>query len=143
LNFEANVPVTLEGPLFEGPESGQGSLKDDFDAFLASNAIERKAIKRVTLRKAFVKVFDDRHDLITDVGITFAGSDLDMTQIAVLNPFPANAPEAALSVGTEAKLAPFFKADDFIVLLDLGIAVDYDEDIRASARMEFDITVKK
>lgn len=144
LTFEAERSFTFEGPLFEGPESAQASLAEAFNAFLNENAIERSQIKAVQLVEAEV-TRDDAYplDLVTDAGLTFAGSGMDMTQVAVLNPVPSDNASFKLNVSAEAKAAPFFKADDFILLLDLGFGDDVDDDYRATARMRFEVTIKK
>lgn len=141
--FETTAAFTFDGPLFEGPESAQISIKDPLSRFLNDNNIDRSRIKKVTLIAAAVTIQYEAADVISDAGITFAGSSMDMSQVAVLNPFPKDQAKADLRVSDDAKLAPFFRADDFIVLLDLGFAEDHDDDFRASARMSFEVTFKK
>lgn len=144
LTFETVREFEFEGPLFEGPESAQASIADDLNAFLKSNDIERKQIKSVKLAEVEV-TRDDAYEaeLVTDAGLTFAGSGMDMTQVAVLNPVPSDQKAFKLNVSSEAEAAPFFKAEDFILLLDIGFGDDVDEDYSATARMRFEITIKK
>lgn len=144
LSFETAQSFSFEGPLFEGPESAQASLAHDLNAFLKEKGIDRKQIKAVQLVEVEVTRDEDYPlELVTDAGLTFAGSGMDMTQVAVLNPVPSDQAAFQLKVSNEAESAPFFKAEDFILLLDIGFGDDVDDDYRATARMRFEVTIKK
>ncbi len=144
LTFETELDFTFSGPLFEGPESAQASIAGDLNDFLKAKSIRREQIRSVQLTEVEV-TRDEAYplELVTDAGLTFAGSGMDMTQVAVLNPVPSDNASFKLNVSAEAKAAPFFKADDFILLLDLGFGDDVDDDYRATARMRFEVTIKK
>lgn len=144
LTFETELDFTFSGPLFEGPESAQASIAGDLNDFLKANSIRREQIRSVQLVE--VEVMRDEAyplELVTDAGLTFAGSGMDMTQVAVLNPVPSDQAAFQLKVSNEAESAPFFKADDFILLLDIGFGEDVEDDYSAAARMRFEITIKK
>jgi hypothetical protein len=141
--FQTELDFTFDGPLFEGPESGQASLKASFDAFLIAQGLERHSIKEVKLTEAVVFTNPEYpSQLIADAGLTFAGGDLEMVQVGVINPFPEGGHNGSLNVSDEAKITPFFRASDFIILLDLGFSDDLDDDYTCSAKLNFDVTYK-
>lgn len=144
ISFEVQQEVLFEGPLFEGPNSGQFSVSEAFNQFLKSNGIERSRITKVVLNSAEATVDTVTEDLnVTDAGLTFAGGELDMIQVAGLNPFPEGEESGRLTVSQEAEITPFFKKDDFILLLDLGFDNDLYDDYRAEVALRFDVTFKK
>lgn len=133
----------LEGPLFEGPNSGQASVSAAFGEWLNNQGLSRDDIREVRLTEVvIVSVKDAPEGLVTDAGLTFAGGDLEMTQVAVLNPVPSSAEGAQLKTSAEANITPFLRLNDFIVLLDLGLSGDVDDNLEATVKMKFDVTYK-
>lgn len=141
--FETTMAFTLEGPLFEGPNSGQSSIAEAYTEWLSANGLTKDDVKQVALREVTLVGTDPvEPGFVTDAGLTFAGGDLEMTQVAVLNPVPASAEGAQLKTSEEANIAPFFGLNDFIVLLDLGLASDWDDNLNATVKMKFEVTYK-
>ena len=141
--FVAEQNFSLEGPLFEGPNSGQASISETFSRWLEEQGLTRDDIVSVQLKEVIlVNTSNPAEGLISDAGLTFAGGDLEMTQVAVLNPVPSSAAGAKLTTGTEANITPFLKLNEFIVLLDLGLANDLDDNLEATVKMKFEVTYK-
>lgn len=141
--FTVKKSFLLEGPLFEGPNSGQSSLADEFTAWLTDQGIAAEEVKEVKLVEVTLGALSNPSDgLVTDAGLTFAGGDLEMTQVAVLNPVPSSAEGAKLKTSAEANITSFFGLEAFIVLLDLGLAQDLDDNLEATVEMKFEVTYK-
>ncbi len=144
ISFDIQQEVLFEGPLFEGPNSGQFSVSEAFIQFLKTNNIDRGRITKVVLASAEATVDGNTEGLnVTDAGLTFAGGELDMIQVAGLNPFPTTQTNGKLNVSQEAQITPFFKQNDFILLLDLGFDDDLYDDYTAEVSLRFDVTFKK
>lgn len=142
--FTYSSEFVLEGPLFEGPNSGQSTVDEALESWLKEKNILRGQLSDVQLVKAEVSK-DDAFDggLVTDAGLTFAADAIDMVQVATLNPFPADATSGSLKVSEEAELTPFFEQESFIILLDLGLSEDLYDNYAARADLEFEVTVIK
>jgi hypothetical protein len=144
LKLKYEYDVELAGPLFAGPNTGQLELGGLLDEALKEIEATREQIDEVRLISATVTK-DGAYEsgLVTDAGLTFTASDLDMVGAATLNPFPAEKNEAELKISQEADLTPFFKQESFIVLLDLGLSEDLYENYSAGLAFELDVIVKK
>lgn len=141
--FVAEQNFILEGPLFEGPNSGQASVSQQFSDWLEQQGLTREDVVDVQLKEVtLVNTSNPIEGLISDAGLTFAGGDLEMTQVAVLNPVPSSAEGAKLTTSTEVNITPFLQLDAFILLLDLGLANDVDDNLEATVKMKFEVTYK-
>lgn len=142
--FTYEAEFVLEGPLFEGPNTGQETVNEALDAWLKENNLLKGQLSNVQLVMAEVSKDPALEaGLVTDAGLTFAADQLDMVTAATLNPFPTDASSGSMKVSEEAELTPFFEQESFILLLDLGLSEDLYDNYVAKANLEFEVTVIK
>jgi hypothetical protein len=141
--FSFTTDFAFEGPLFEGPNTAQYTLEKIWDDFLSAQQIERSDIKSVSLTSAQITL-DSKLEtsIVSDLGLTFASDEIEMIQVAGLNPLPADANQVELTISNEVDVTPFFKQPRFIVLLDAGITEELYDNYTASARFNFSVQVK-
>lgn len=138
-----NLEFDIEGPLFEGPNSGQNEIRVDLSKVM-ENATDVSAIKGArlvscTIKAAEASVFDQ----ISSFVLQLTGENVDMTEIAVLNPLPAGSAQVQLQPSTEADLKDFFKQKSFIVLIDASLKQDMDANLKFTADLTFELDIKE
>ena len=138
-----DVEFVLEGPLFEGPNSGNVVIKNDLSA-CAGVDIKPDQVRDAKLKSAVIKAAGGTNlGMFSDFKLSLMGSDdLPMTSIAQKNPIEAASTEANLEISEEAESEAFFKSNEFILLLDAGTKSDIDTSIVLKADLEFLITYK-
>lgn len=141
--FSLATEMVFEGPLFEGPNTAQYTMESAWSDFLTAQQIQLDDIKSVTLTSATITLDPNfETSLVSDLGLTFAADEIEMVQVAGLNPLPANANQVELTISNEVDVTPFFKQAKFIVLLDAGVGEELYDNYTASARFNFNVQVK-
>lgn len=142
--FSFNGKAFVEGPLFAGPNTGQLEMGESLTNWLKEMNATADMISEVKLKKvSYKKDADQPMELISDAGLVFTANDLDMVNVAALNPLPADVSSADLPISQEAEITEFFKSGDFIMLIDLGLNEDLYDNYYVEVGMEFDITLSK
>lgn len=142
--FSFKGEAFIEGPLFAGPNTGQLEMGEELNTWLEGMNATADMISEVKLKKVTYNKDDDQpKELISDAGLAFTANDLDMVNVAALNPLPADAASADLSISQEAEITEFFQSGDFIMLIDLGLNEDLYDNYYVEVGMEFDITLSK
>lgn len=119
------LEFTLEGPLFEGPNSGQVTLELDLPAALG--AAEGQEVADARLVTATVHPADSMgFDQVRSFVLSFASdnADVPMQEAAFKNPVPEEAASVALDVAAQAELGAHFAEDRVYLVLDVDLAED-------------------
>lgn len=138
-----NLEFELEGPLFEGPNSGQKEVQVDL-AEVLKNAADVSAIKGARLSSCTIKASDPSvFDKVSSFVLQLTGDDAPMTEIAVLNPVVPGSAQVQLQPSKEAEVKDFFKQKSFIVLIDAALKQDQDDNLKFTADLTFELDVKE
>lgn len=137
-----NIDVTVEGPLFDGPNTMQATHSIDLSTIEAGLLPEH--IQAVKLTKASVTTADSAaFNSVRNFVLQFTSADAKMQKAAVLNPVPKNTALVDLMPSTEAELTENFKQKEIIIILDADLEGDRDESLTYTGNFEFEITYKK
>jgi len=124
------ITLTAAGPLFEGSNTAQGEWKPDLEGFLKSHGarLDQLSSARVTAAALSSSTVGPMTG-IRSVTMMLASDTLDMIQIAVLNPLPADTASTALTTATEqAGLEKHLKQAVVTVVADLDLDADSEQD---------------
>jgi hypothetical protein len=138
----SDIELTVEGPLFDGPNTLQATHTIDLNALEAGLTAEN--IESVKLTKASVSTTDSiAFNNIRNFVLQFTAADAPMQKAGVLNPVPKNTPTVELTAAAEAELTDNFKQKELIVILDADLEGDLDDNLTYTGNFEFEITYKK
>lgn len=137
-----NIDVTVEGPLFDGPNTMQATHSIDLSTIEAGLLPEH--IQSVKLTKASVTTADSAaFNGVRNFVLQFTSADAKMQKAGVLNPVPQNTSPVELTPAAEAELTDNFKQKELIIILDADLEGDRDESLTYTGNFEFEITYKK
>ena len=137
-----NIAVTVEGPLFDGPNTMQATHSIDLNTIEAGLLPEH--IQSVKLTKASVTTSDSAaFNGARNFVLQFTSADAKMQKAGVLNPVPQNTSPVELTPAAEAELTDNFKQKELIIILDADLEGDRDESLTYTGNFEFEITYKK
>lgn len=137
-----NIDVTVEGPLFDGPNTMQATHSIDLSAIEVGLLPEH--IQSVKLTKASVTTADSAaFNGVRNFVLQFTSADAKMQKAGVLNPVPQNTSPVELTPAAEAELTDNFKQKELIIILDADLEGDRDESLTYTGNFEFEITYKK
>jgi hypothetical protein len=137
-----NIDVTVEGPLFDGPNTMQATHSIDLSTIEAGLLPEH--IQAVKLTKASVTTADSAaFNGVRNFVLQFTSADAKMQKAGVLNPVPKNTSTIELTPAAEAELTDNFKQKELIIILDADLEGDRDESLTYTGNFEFEITYKK
>ncbi len=137
-----NLELTAEGPLFDGPNTMQGTHSIDLSSI--ANGLKAEQIESVKLTKASVSTTDSvAFNSIRNFVLQFTSADAKMQKAGVLNPIPKNMSSVELTPAAESELADNFKQKEIIIILDADLEGDRDENLTYTGNFEFEITYKK
>lgn len=137
-----NITFDFEGPLFEGPNMGQYTVKVNLPEQL--DGVEASQVHQASLKSAAISAGEGTDfGLISSLVLQLASEDAEMVQAGVLNPIPEGSTEASLQPSTEAELTDFFKGESFILVLDAGLNEDLFENMQLKGTFEFNLEIKK
>ncbi len=140
-----DVEFTLAGPLYEGANPVQYTVNVDLKAILGDKYTEGVKISGATLKSATLKAGDSANfDGVSSFVLSLASDnkDLNMKELAVLNPVKAGASSVLLSPSTEATAGEFFGEKQFYIVVDAALAKDLDADLVFKGDFEFELTYK-
>lgn len=119
------LEFTLEGPLFEGPNSGQVTLALDLPATLG--AAEGRRVSDARLLSATIHPADSMgFGQVRSFVLSFASDNAEvaMQEAAFKNPVPEQAGAVALDVAAQAELGAHVAEDQVYLVLDVDLAED-------------------
>jgi hypothetical protein len=140
-----NLPISAEGPLFEGSNTAQGNYEVALEAFLAENGSDLDQLKSIRLKSASLSTSADslNFDQIKAITLQFASDQTEMVDGGVLNPVPAGQQKVALKMPAEPKnLADFFRQKQFTIVSDLDLKQDQESNLGLLGNFEFEVVVK-
>jgi len=137
-----NIDVTVEGPLFDGPNTMQATHSIDLNSIM--DGLKAEQIESVKLTKASVSTNDSvAFNSIRNFVLQFTSADAKMQKAGVLNPVPKNTSIVELTPAAEADLTDNFKQKEMIIILDADLEGDRDDNLTYTGNFEFEITYKK
>lgn len=139
-----NLSFEFEGPLFEGPNTGQYTLEVQLDKVMEGLASETAKVRHARLNKAVIRPGEGSDfSLINSLVLQLASDDAEMMEIGVLNPVPEGSNEAELNASTEADVADFFNGKSFILVLDAGLKEDLYDNMILKGTFEFSLEIQE
>ncbi len=138
--------VTLEGPLFAGPNQGQYAFKLDLakelgSAYTEGMTVESARITAVEVASADSLGLSSFRSFV--VSLASDNADVAMQEAAFKNPLPEGASRVSLDVSPEAELGSLLQQGTVYLVLDADLAEDYLEGSRSlTLNLSFDITIK-
>lgn len=141
----APVILTAEGPLFEGSNTAQGTVAGaDLQAFLGKSGFNGASIKSARLVSAQIFAESDTMNLDNISGITLqlAAPNVDMQQLAVLNPLPAGTGKVSLRVAAEQeKVSSLLQQPDLTCVADINLRQDFEGSLVLKCLLTFELKV--
>lgn len=135
-----SVTTTAEGPFFAGPNSLMHLYEVDLAALLKDENITKDQLSSITLTKATASLLPKDSltlSAFSSATLQVVADDEPMTSIAVANPIASEGTSVELTVSKEADLAPFFKQDQFTLLIDWDfVEDDYREQLGTVVELE-------
>ena len=123
---QESLEFTLEGPLFEGPNSGQSVLILDFPASLdvpADSEVAEARILKATVHPSDSLGFQHVRSLV----LSFASDNAEvaMQEVAFKNPVFSESATVELDVTAQADLGELLAENQVYLVLDVDLAEDF------------------
>ena len=137
-----DVEFSVTGPLYEGPNPAQYIVKVDLKAILGEKYKEGIKISNAVLKSANIKATDSSNfDGIGSFVMSLASdnADLQMKELAFLNPVKPGTKVASLSVSNEVAFEDYFGEKQFYLIIDAGLATDLESDLSFKGDFEFEL----
>ena len=135
-----NIDLSMEGPLYEGPNSANVTYKVDLSQI--SSTAEK--VRGAKLTKISLSVPDSLNfDNFSDFKFQLTADDASMIEAAQLNPVPAGQSRIELTTSDEAELGDFFKLNEFIILIDGNAKEELYDNFNFKADLTFSIQVSE
>lgn len=140
-----DVEFTAEGPLFEGANPIQYTINVDLKSILGDKfsdgvKITSASLKSATLRAVDTAGFKDVSSFV--MSLASDNSELNMKELAVINPVNPGSNSVTLTPSTEATAEEFFGEKQFYILIDAALAKDREAGLVFKGDFEFEITHK-
>ncbi len=138
-----DVPFSMTGPLYEGPNLFQSTVKIDLKAILGAKYKEGVKINNAVLTSATIKStdssnFDDFGSFV--MSLASDNADLRMKELAFLNPVKPGTKMANLSVSKEVTFEDYFGEKQFYLIIDGSLIKDLETDLNFKCDFEFELT---
>jgi hypothetical protein len=144
LRFESGpIDLTAAGPLFEGTNTAQGDWSTGLEDFLQGQGHTLDDLRDVRLTSVTLAGADSSGlQGIRSASVQWVGGDQGMRQVAVLNPFPADAARVSLTVAAEQPdLAALLRSGNVTVVADLDLDADSEADRHVIGSFTLELTV--
>ena len=134
------IPITLSGPLMEGPNTAQYEVSIDWNAIgpNVQGNVKEAMLTAATLYKEDGTALDG----VTGVVVQLTADDADMEEVAVLNPIPSGTAKAELQMANKADADDYFDSDKFYIVVDVTMAEELWEDLPILGDFTFEIKTK-
>lgn len=135
--------MVLEGPLFEGPNSGQITWSLNLPAVMGDDFNPDLKVVDARLVRAEVRAGDAMgFDQVRSFVLSFASDneDVAMQEAAFVNPLPPDLNKVALEAAPNAELGPHLAEGQVYVVLDVDLAEDFWEGSRLFL-LDFDLSL--
>ena len=138
INFEA------EGPFFEGPNTFQAELGENFSAIFEENGADINDISSVKLKDAAVFSKEgENFDLFENFLLQFFGDNFPLTKVASLSSVEKNQTSLSLNPSNEADVKSLFKEETIFVIVDANLNDEFYDDLSFKGKVVLEITAKE
>ncbi|MBM3439146.1 MAG: hypothetical protein FJX91_08475 [Bacteroidetes bacterium] len=140
-----DVEFTLSGPLYEGPNPAQYTLAVDLKTLLGDKYKEGVKITNAILKSAHIRAVDSSNfDGVNNFVVSLASDnpELQMMELAFMNPVKAGTIDANLSVSNEVTAEDYFGEKQFYIVVDAGLSKDIEADMIFRGDFEFELSYK-
>ncbi len=134
------VPISLSGPLMEGPNTAQYEVTINWNAIgpdIKGN-VKEAMLTSASLYKADGSTLDG----VTGVVVQLTADDADMEEVAVLNPIPEGTSKATLNMAEKADAEDYFDGDTFYIVVDVTMSEELWEDMLFLGDFTFELITK-
>lgn len=142
----SNLDISLSGPLFSGPNTGQAEIVLDLEEALGENYSESMSVDEAYLKSATVVSNDGLgFSNINAFVLSFASYNeaVLMQEAAVKNPIDQGSESIILDISEDAELGEIMDERTVIVVLDADLLEDYwDGDRNFKLNLELELTIK-
>lgn len=153
-----DLEFNFEGPLYEGPNTGQYAWKVNLKELLKDQYSEGMKIKSAKILAAEVNEIECESDTeitediedqicygfeqIKSLVLSFASNnkEIPMQEIALLNPIAADKKTQVLNVSGEADLTAFLNESDVYIVLDADITEDIDDNLELKTNITLELS---
>lgn len=140
-----DVIFTLEGPLFEGPNPAQYTVAVNLKDILGAAYKDGVKVTSATLKSAHIRAVDSANfDGIGSFVVSLAGDnpELQMKELAFLNPVKPGTTDAVLSVSNEVKAEEYFAEKQFYLVVDASLLKDLESNLTFKGDFDFELSYK-
>ncbi|MEX0596062.1 MAG: hypothetical protein WD512_06130 [Candidatus Paceibacterota bacterium] len=136
-----DIEIKLEGPLFEGSNTGQCELESPLAEFIKENKIDIESLKEANLTELTISTDDSSNfNLYQSITIQLVSEKTDMVKVAVINPVPQNTNTIQLKIADEQKgIMELLKQDKVFIIADAILNSDSDMNMNLKCNLKFNI----
>lgn len=140
------LEFNYEGPLYEGPNTGQYAWKVNLKDLLKDQYSEGMKIKGAKILASEIRDEDCEDcygfDVIKSLVLSFASNnkEIPMQEVALLNPIDADKNTQSLNVSGEADLTDFLNENDVYIVLDADITEDIEDNLTLKANITLELS---
>lgn len=138
-----DIEFNYEGPLFEGSNPSQYVVSVDLKSIFGSEFKEGMSVDRAVLKKA--EIFSVDTSGFSGIGalvmsLASDNAELQMQELAVINPIKPDAKSAELVPSAEAEASDFFNEKQFYIVLDATLVKDLESNLKLKGNFEFELS---
>lgn len=140
-----DVTFTLEGPLFEGPNPAQYTVAVNLKDILGAAYKDGVKVTSATLKSAHIHSVDSANfDGVGSFVVSLASDnpELQMKELAFLNPVKSGTTDAVLSVSNEVKAEEYFAEKQFYLVVDASLLKDLESNLTFKGDFDFELSYK-
>jgi hypothetical protein len=138
-----NLPLTAEGPLYDGSNTATYTWPVDLNALLGEGYTAADIAKARITGIKITAVNPDNLGMINDITFQLAGSGVAMQKVGFLNPLPAGANSVELVVADDQKgLEAFFGLNEITLVTDLNLTQEFEDNLELHAQLTFNFDLK-
>jgi hypothetical protein len=136
-----SIPVSAEGPYFVGPNTFQGEIQNQLEAFAKENGITVDQLKSAKLTQFSLRVSDSLNfDKMSSIKMQMVSEQTDMIEAASANSIEKGKLSINFAVSNaENDYLELLKQNMFTLVVDANMKEDIDNDIAMLANLEFEI----
>jgi hypothetical protein len=133
-----NIEFTIEGPLFEGSNTGQYEVEVDVNKIQSADKINGAKFISCQLTACDSSDFSN----VSGFVLQLTGENSDMTEIALLNQVTGGT-YVQLKPSADKDISSFFKQNKFILLMDTYLKKDQEKNLKFKANIVFEIKLNQ
>ena len=138
LNFVA------EGPFFEGPNTFQAEVNNDFKAIFEAEGVDISKVKEVKLKSAdVISNEEENFDLFDNFLVQFYGDNFPLKKVANISSVEKSKTSLSLSPYSETDIKELFSEKNFFVIIDANLNEEYYDDLSFKGNIVLEVTAKQ